>query len=153
MSKRNLPGFTADLSLRQSSGHYRNGRSISATGMTHAIPQAAKVTEENGVITIIDDAPLQMPWGWGPGGWTTGGGGGVPTGGGSGEGGGSGSGGGGGSSPPKDPPPKPPQGQNKKDERCELKGKNGSTYGKCQIVCKDKNVTKDRVNNRWVCAA
>ena len=156
MSKRNLPGFTADLSLGRSSGHYRTDRSVSATAMTNAIPQAISVTEENGVITIIDDAPMQMPWGWGPGGWTTGGGGGGPVGGGSGEGGGGGSGGGGRPrpTPPKDPPPKPPKGEDKKGQRCERQEKNGgSTFGRCENVCKGKFVKRDAENNRWVCAA
>jgi len=75
MSKTNLPGFTADVSLSKASGHYRTGGRgiISATRMAREISPAAIATEQNGVITIIDDAPFQLPWGWGPGGWTGGG--------------------------------------------------------------------------------
>jgi hypothetical protein len=97
----NMPGFTADVSLYRTSGHYRsdrNGHAVNLTAQTITAihPAAAMVGEE--VIVIEDEAPWGLPWGWGPGGWTGGGGGGgVPTG--PTDWGGGGGGGGGGGTP------------------------------------------------------
>jgi hypothetical protein len=46
------------------------------------------------------------------------------------------------------------QGQDKTGKNCERIETNGtSTFGKCQNICKDKDLTRDALNNRWVCKA
>lgn len=46
------------------------------------------------------------------------------------------------------------QGQDKTGKNCERKDTSeSSTFGKCESVCKDKDVTRDAENNRWVCSA
>ena len=46
------------------------------------------------------------------------------------------------------------QGQDKTGKNCERVDTPGSsTFGKCENVCKDKEVTRDALNNRWVCKA
>lgn len=46
------------------------------------------------------------------------------------------------------------QGQDKAGKNCERKDTSGSsTFGRCENVCKDKEVTRDAPNNRWVCQA
>ncbi|HKQ80517.1 MAG TPA: hypothetical protein VJ810_42880 [Blastocatellia bacterium] len=46
------------------------------------------------------------------------------------------------------------QGQDVKGKNCErVDTKESSTFGKCENVCKDKEVTRDAANNRWVCNA
>jgi|RhiMethySRZTD1v2_1073278.scaffolds.fasta_scaffold597095_2 hypothetical protein len=104
----NMPGFSAEVSLYTSGGHYRSNRNsntvsfaASAIGVIHAA--AAMVGEE--VIEIVGEAPWGLPMGWGPGGWVGSGGGTTPTGPREGGGGGPGAGGSG-PRPPK--PPKPP---------------------------------------------
>lgn len=48
----------------------------------------------------------------------------------------------------------PVKGQDKAGKNCERKDTPGSsTFGKCENVCKDKEVTRDALNNRWVCQA
>lgn len=48
----------------------------------------------------------------------------------------------------------PVQGQDKTGKNCERKDTpESSTFGKCENVCKDKDVTRDAENNRWVCNA
>ncbi len=49
---------------------------------------------------------------------------------------------------------KPVQGQEKTGKNCERKDTStSSTFGKCESVCKDKDLTRDAPNNRWVCKA
>jgi hypothetical protein len=44
------------------------------------------------------------------------------------------------------------QGQDKAGKNCErIDTPGSSTFGKCENVCKDKEVTRDAPNNRWVC--
>lgn len=51
-------------------------------------------------------------------------------------------------------PQVPVLGQDKTGKDCERKETNGgSTFGKCETICKDKEVTRDALNNRWVCKA
>lgn len=46
------------------------------------------------------------------------------------------------------------QGQDKTGKNCERVDTPGSsTFGKCENVCKDKEITRDALNNRWVCKA
>lgn len=46
------------------------------------------------------------------------------------------------------------QGQDKTGKNCErVDTPESSTFGKCESVCKDKEVTRDALNNRWVCKA
>ena len=46
------------------------------------------------------------------------------------------------------------QGQDKTGKNCErIDSPGSSTFGKCENVCKDKEVTRDAPNNRWVCKA
>jgi hypothetical protein len=46
------------------------------------------------------------------------------------------------------------QGQDVAGKDCErIDTKESSTFGKCENVCKDKEVTRDAPNNRWVCKA
>jgi hypothetical protein len=46
------------------------------------------------------------------------------------------------------------QGQDKTGKNCERVDSPGSsTFGKCENVCKDKEITRDAPNNRWVCHA
>ena len=46
------------------------------------------------------------------------------------------------------------QGQDKTGKNCErVDTPESSTFGKCENVCKDKDVTRDAENNRWVCQA
>jgi hypothetical protein len=46
------------------------------------------------------------------------------------------------------------QGQDKTGKNCERKDTaESSTFGRCENVCKDKEVTRDAENNRWVCSA
>ena len=46
------------------------------------------------------------------------------------------------------------QGQDVSGKNCERKDTSeSSTFGKCENVCKDKEVTRDAENNRWVCKA
>jgi hypothetical protein len=46
------------------------------------------------------------------------------------------------------------QGQDKTGKNCERVDTAGSsTFGKCESVCKGKDVTRDAPNNRWVCKA
>ena len=46
------------------------------------------------------------------------------------------------------------QGQDVAGKNCErIDTKESSTFGKCENVCKDKEVTRDAANNRWVCNA
>ncbi|MBI1764616.1 MAG: hypothetical protein HYR56_24600 [Acidobacteria bacterium] len=46
------------------------------------------------------------------------------------------------------------QGQDKAGKNCErIDSPGSSTFGKCENVCKDKEVTRDAPNNRWVCKA
>lgn len=46
------------------------------------------------------------------------------------------------------------QGQDKIGKKCERKEMNGtSTFGNCENVCDGKDVTRDALNNRWVCKA
>jgi hypothetical protein len=46
------------------------------------------------------------------------------------------------------------KGQDVADKKCERVEANGSsTFGKCGSVCKDKEVTRDVPNNRYVCKA
>jgi len=159
MNTMNMPGFTANDSLYRTSGHYRSGRNrtginlnAQANGPIHS--QATDLDTVGEEVIIIEGTaptPWGLPSGWGPGGWggPHGGGGPVPTG--PGGGGGSGSGSGGTKQPPKTPPP--PKGQDKKGQKCERQEKNGSTFGNCEspTICKDKEVTRDALNNRWVC--
>ncbi len=45
-------------------------------------------------------------------------------------------------------------GQDVKGKECErVDTSESSTFGKCENVCKDKEVTRDAPNNRWVCKA
>ena len=45
-------------------------------------------------------------------------------------------------------------GQDVSGKNCERKDTSeSSTFGKCENVCKDKEVTRDAENNRWVCSA
>lgn len=45
-------------------------------------------------------------------------------------------------------------GQDKAGKNCErIDTPESSTFGKCENVCKDKDVTRDAENNRWVCKA
>jgi hypothetical protein len=45
-------------------------------------------------------------------------------------------------------------GQDVSGKNCERKDTSeSSTFGKCENVCKDKEVTRDAANNRWVCNA
>ena len=45
-------------------------------------------------------------------------------------------------------------GQDVTGKNCERKDTSeSSTFGKCESVCKDKEVTRDAENNRWVCSA
>jgi len=45
-------------------------------------------------------------------------------------------------------------GQDKAGKNCErIDSPGSSTFGKCESVCKDKEVTRDAPNNRWVCKA
>jgi hypothetical protein len=45
-------------------------------------------------------------------------------------------------------------GQDVSGKNCERKDTaESSTFGKCENVCKDKEVTRDAPNNRWVCNA
>ena len=45
-------------------------------------------------------------------------------------------------------------GQDVAGKNCERKDTaESSTFGKCENVCKDKEVTRDAENNRWVCSA
>ena len=45
-------------------------------------------------------------------------------------------------------------GQDVSGKNCERKDTSeSSTFGKCENVCKDKEVTRDAENNRWVCNA
>ncbi len=46
------------------------------------------------------------------------------------------------------------QGQDKTGKNCERQDTAGSsTFGKCESVCKGKDVVRDALNNRWVCKA
>lgn len=46
------------------------------------------------------------------------------------------------------------QGQDVAGKNCErIDTPESSTFGKCENVCKDKDVTRDAENNRWVCKA
>jgi hypothetical protein len=46
------------------------------------------------------------------------------------------------------------KGEDKSGQNCELIGSSGSsTFGKCENVCSGKEVTRDAINNRWVCRA
>ena len=46
------------------------------------------------------------------------------------------------------------KGEDKTGQNCELIGSSGSsTFGKCESVCAGKEVTRDAINNRWVCKA
>jgi hypothetical protein len=46
------------------------------------------------------------------------------------------------------------QGQDVAGKDCErIDTSESSTFGKCESVCKDKEVTRDAPNNRWVCNA
>jgi hypothetical protein len=46
------------------------------------------------------------------------------------------------------------QGQDVAGKNCErIDTPESSTFGKCENVCKDKEVTRDAANNRWVCNA
>src|SRR5262245_33338310 len=46
------------------------------------------------------------------------------------------------------------QGQDVAGKNCErIDTPGSSTFGKCENVCKDKEVTRDAPNNRWVCKA
>lgn len=46
------------------------------------------------------------------------------------------------------------QGQDVSGKNCErVDTAESSTFGKCENVCKDKEVTRDAENNRWVCKA
>ena len=46
------------------------------------------------------------------------------------------------------------QGQDKAGKNCErIDTPGSSTFGKCENVCKDKEITRDAPNNRWVCKA
>ena len=46
------------------------------------------------------------------------------------------------------------QGQDVAGKNCErIDTPESSTFGKCENVCKDKEVTRDAPNNRWVCKA
>src|SRR5215475_13686680 len=45
-------------------------------------------------------------------------------------------------------------GQDVAGKNCErIDTPESSTFGKCENVCKDKEVTRDAENNRWVCKA
>jgi hypothetical protein len=45
-------------------------------------------------------------------------------------------------------------GQDVRGKECErIDTAESSTFGKCENVCKDKEVTRDAPNNRWVCKA
>ncbi len=45
-------------------------------------------------------------------------------------------------------------GQDVAGKNCErIDTAESSTFGKCENVCKDKEVTRDAPNNRWVCKA
>ncbi|MCI0389198.1 MAG: hypothetical protein MOB07_10615 [Acidobacteria bacterium] len=45
-------------------------------------------------------------------------------------------------------------GQDVAGKNCErIDTPESSTFGKCENVCKDKEVTRDAPNNRWVCKA
>ena len=104
----NMPGFSAEVSLYTSSGHYRsnrnsNGVSFLTAGTISGIHTAAAMVGEE-VIEIVGEAPLGLPFGWGPGGWVGSGGGSTPTGPRDGGGRGPGAGGGSGPKPPKSPP-------------------------------------------------
>jgi len=45
-------------------------------------------------------------------------------------------------------------GQDVAGKNCErIDTPESSTFGKCENVCKDKEVTRDAANNRWVCKA
>jgi hypothetical protein len=45
-------------------------------------------------------------------------------------------------------------GQDKTGKNCErIDTPGSSTFGKCESVCKDKEITRDALNNRWVCKA
>jgi hypothetical protein len=49
---------------------------------------------------------------------------------------------------------KPTKGQDVGDKNCErVDTPESSTFGKCKSVCKDKDVTWDAVNRRYVCKA
>lgn len=108
MNTMNLPGFTADASLYNTSGHYRTGqRAINLPAQHMGTMRLSAIDVPGEVIIIEDDAPWSPPsWGGhtGPG-----------TGGGSGEtggGGGAAGGGGDGGIPSKtDPNDKPLPGQ------------------------------------------
>jgi hypothetical protein len=46
------------------------------------------------------------------------------------------------------------RGQDLPGKDCErIDTKESSTFGKCENVCKDKEVTRDAPNNRWICKA
>ena len=145
MSRRNLPGFTAEISLYRASGHYRTGKStiIPSTRMTGSIHQAATATEENGVIIIVDDAPFEMPWGWGPWGWTGSGGGGGPVGGLSDGGGGGGGSGGTGPRPRPTPEEKRAEEKRAKEKRCKVECEDRRKADR--IDCDEKYTDRDDV--------
>jgi hypothetical protein len=44
------------------------------------------------------------------------------------------------------------KGQDKAGKNCERQdSKFSSTFGKCENVCKDKEIVRDAPNNKWVC--
>jgi hypothetical protein len=46
------------------------------------------------------------------------------------------------------------QGQDKAGKNCERKETGGgSTFGKCETICNGKDLTRDALNDRWVCSA
>ena len=46
------------------------------------------------------------------------------------------------------------KGEDKSGQNCErIDSPGSSTFGKCENVCSGKEVTRDAINNRWVCRA
>ena len=43
------------------------------------------------------------------------------------------------------------KGQDVAGKKCERLDYSGSTFGRCEIVCNDREVVRDSRKNRWVC--
>lgn len=69
----NMPGFSAEFSLCPTSGRYRTGiHAIRLSTQMTSVVHAAAIMLDPTVIRVFGEAPqapVELPWGWGRGGW------------------------------------------------------------------------------------
>lgn len=153
----NLPRFTGEASLYKAKGHYQTGgQAVNLPMQINSAVSPAMIREETidcrncvggecARLHCFDNwvrGETSGPYVGGSDRWIGGG-----------KGSSGGIGGSTGTTGPGLPiPPRPPTGLDKAGKNCDrIEADGSSTYGKCETVCPYKPVTRDTVNNRWVC--